>query len=89
MSIRTEDSGNLNLLINKYFMHLASLMHPLSSRLVFLYDTPHITARFCPWADGGAPARMWLYGDGDAAGGADGATAGGGGGAWWWWRWWK
>ncbi|KAL9277349.1 hypothetical protein ACSQ67_025102 [Phaseolus vulgaris] len=33
VSIMMEDSGKLNLLMRRYFMHLASLMHPLSSCL--------------------------------------------------------
>lgn len=55
VSMMMEDSGNLNLSTSRYFMHLASLMHPLSSFLVFLYDTAQITARFGPWTAGGGP----------------------------------
>lgn len=59
-----EASGNLNLLINRYFIHLASLIHPFSSCLENLYDIPTITAFFLPCADGGGPGGAWLYGEG-------------------------
>lgn len=59
VSMRMEDSGNLNLLTSKYFIHFASLMHPLSSCRDRLYDTAHTTARFRPCADGAAAARGW------------------------------
>lgn len=67
VSMRMEASGKLNLLTSKYFIHLASLMHPLSSCRDRLYDTAHITARLRPWTDGGGPGGgAWLYGDGGA-----------------------
>lgn len=65
--MRMEASGKLNLLTSKYFIHLASLMQPLSSCRDRLYDTAHITARLRPWTDGGGPGGgEWLYGDGRA-----------------------
>lgn len=83
VSMRIESCGNWNLLMRRYFMHLASLMHPLSSCREYLYDIPHITAFFLPCAFGGGPRGAWLYGDGAGGwGGAwdcDGAWDGGGG----------
>jgi hypothetical protein len=83
VSMRMESCGNWNLLMRRYFMHLASLMHPLSSCREYLYDIPHITAFFLPCAFGGGPGGAWLYGDGAGgscgAGECDGYWEGGGG----------
>lgn len=75
VSIRIEDSGNWNLFIKRYFIHLASLIQPLSSCLEYRYDMPQIKAFLRPWAEGGGPGGAWLYGD--RAG-----SCGCGGGAW-------
>ena len=55
VSIIIEDSGNLNLLISMNFIHLASLMQPLSSFREFRYERPQITALLRPCTDGGWP----------------------------------
>lgn len=62
--IRMDDSGNLNRLISKNFMHLASLIHPFSSWREYRYEIPQITALLRPCTDGGWPEGAWLYGDG-------------------------
>lgn len=59
-----EGSGNLNLLMRRYFMHLASLMHPLSSWREYLYEMPTITAFLRPWKLGGGPGGAWKLGEG-------------------------
>ena len=86
VSMRMDSWGNWNLLINRYFMHFASLMQPLSSCLEYLYDIPTITAFFLPCAFGGGPGGAWLYGDGEGGGGAwdwETAEEGGGGALRW------
>ncbi|ESW12741.1 hypothetical protein PHAVU_008G138400 [Phaseolus vulgaris] len=60
VSIMMEDSGKLNLLMRRYFMHLASLMHPLSSCLENRYEMPTMTAFLLPWGLGGGPDGAWL-----------------------------
>lgn len=79
VSMMIDDSGNRNLLTRRYFMHLASLRHPLSSWREKRYEIPQITARFRPCADGGGPpgapcgdgggAKPW-----EDAGACDGTT---------------
>jgi len=79
VSMTMQSSGNWNLLMRRYRMHLASLMQPLSSCLEYLYEIPQITAFFRPCALGGGPGGAWEYG---AGGGGAWEYGAGGGGAW-------
>lgn len=73
VSMMMEESGNLNRFTRRYFIHLASLMQPLSSCRENLYEIPTITARFRPCGVRGGPHGAWC-GEGIGGGGADEAA---------------